>query len=105
MTRTSRAFQVADALSGDGAASMRAGATIAPTPSEEPLRPPPLSKRTKESIRSSARQHAPCASAAGDFWVGRAQQNKAEYARAHGMQLVLASALFDGEYELSLIHI
>ena len=44
-------------------------------------------------------EHAPCASAAGDFWVGRAQQNKAEYARAHGMQLVLASALFDGEYE------
>ena len=53
----------------------------------------------RRTVLVSARQHAPCASAAGDFWVGRAQQNKAEYARAHGMQLVLASALFDGEYE------
>ena len=53
----------------------------------------------RRTVLVSARQHAPCASAAGDFWVGRAQQNKAEYARAHGMQLVLASSLFDGEYE------
>ena len=58
----------------------------------------------RRTVLVSARQHAPCASAAGDFWVGRAQQNKAEYARAHGMQLVLASALFDGEYEGCLLY-
>ena len=47
----------------------------------------------------SARQPTPCAAAAGDVWVGRATENKAEYARAHGLRgFVHTSELLDAEY-------
>ena len=47
----------------------------------------------------SARQAAPCATPDGDAWVMRAQQNKAEFARIHGMQLSWTSAQVDPQYD------
>lgn len=47
----------------------------------------------------SARQGSPCSSPNADLWVTRALANKAEYARAHGMQLAWSNALLDGAYE------
>lgn len=45
----------------------------------------------------SARQTSPCASPDGDAWVMRAQQNKAEFARVHGLSLSWTSAQVDAQ--------
>lgn len=53
----------------------------------------------KRLLVVSARQAAPCTSPDGDAWVMRAQQNKAEYARVHGMSLSWTSAQVDPQYD------
>lgn len=45
----------------------------------------------------SARQTSPCTSPDGDAWVMRAQQNKAEFARVHGLSLSWTSAQVDAQ--------
>ncbi|KAL1524579.1 hypothetical protein AB1Y20_019469 [Prymnesium parvum] len=47
----------------------------------------------------SARQPSACASADGDAWVMRALQNKADFARWHGMAIAWTSAQVDAQYD------
>jgi hypothetical protein len=53
----------------------------------------------KKLLIVSARQAAPCSTVDGDAWVMRAQQNKAEYARVHGMTVSWTSAQVDPQAE------
>ena len=59
----------------------------------------PRQSALRRTLLVSARQAAPCAMPTADVWVMRAMQNKADYARMHGMAFTWVSALVDPRYD------